>query len=142
VAAALEVEVGADIILLERLREVDGEPWVHTVTHIPLAIAPGLADEDMTDQSLYETLQARYGVRFATARRGIEAAIPSRETARLLGIGKATPVLVLRSVMRDPAGRPVESFVAYHRGDRARFDVTLGSGATAKASMLRPRPAP
>jgi GntR family transcriptional regulator len=31
-------------------------------------------------------------------------------------------------VSRDDAGRPVESFVAYHRGDRSRFEVDLTRG--------------
>jgi len=43
------------------------------------------------------------------------------------------PVLVLRST--SYAGeRPVEVFVAYHRGDRSRFEVTL------QRTRRRPRP--
>ena len=35
------------------------------------------------------------------------------------------PLLVLRSVSHGEQGRPVESFVAFHRGDRSRFEVEV-----------------
>ncbi|MDR0432770.1 MAG: GntR family transcriptional regulator [Bifidobacteriaceae bacterium] len=129
VAKTLETAIGDSTVRIERLREVDGEPWVHTVAHVPRSVAPGLENEPLTDRSLYAVLHETYAVKFASARRSIEAAMPSPETAKLLRMPKASPVLVLRSVMRDPAGRPVEAFVAHHRGDRARFTVELGGGA-------------
>ena len=129
VAADLEMSPGDPVIHLERLRFVDDEPWVWTVTHIPAALAPGLVDEDLTDRSLYQVLEASYGVRLVRGVRSVEASVASAAQARLLGIRRGDPVLVLRSVSIGESGRPVESFLALHRGDRSRFQVELNRAA-------------
>lgn len=124
VAAALEVEVGTPVLVLERLRHVGGEPWVLTTTHLPTDVAPDLAQEDFTEQSLYGVLESRYGVRLTHGRRSVEAVPASEEAARLLGVSSGEPLLRLRSTTWAD-DRPVESFVALHRGDRTRFEVDL-----------------
>lgn len=124
IAAELGVAAGASVVVVERLRFVDDEPWVLATTYLPVDVAPGLVDDDLTDQSLYALLETRYGVRLTHGRRGVEAAVASTTLARALGVAAGDPVLVLRST--SYAGdRPVEMFVAYHRGDRSRFEVTL-----------------
>jgi GntR family transcriptional regulator len=133
VAADLRIEVGAPVILIERLRFVDDEPWVWTVTHLPEEIAPGLVHEDLTDRSLYGMLEESYGVRLVRGVRSVEAAVANAAQARLLGVRRGDPVLVLRSVSMGESGRPVESFLAMHRGDRSRFQVELTRAADGRA---------
>jgi GntR family transcriptional regulator len=125
VAADLRIAAASPVIVLERLRFVDDEPWVWTVTHLPEEIAPGLVDDDLTDRSLYSVLEASYGVRLVRGVRSVEAAVANAGQARLLGIRRGDPMLVLRSVSLGESGRPVESFLALHRGDRSRFQVEL-----------------
>lgn len=124
IASLLELEPGAPLIVLERLRFVDDEPWVLTTTYLPYEVAPGLLSDDLTDQSLYAVLEERYGVALTHGTRGVEAAVASDDLAEALAIAPGAPVLVLRSTSYA-GGRPVEVFVAYHRGDRSRFEVTL-----------------
>ncbi|MFI6345575.1 GntR family transcriptional regulator [Streptomyces sp. NPDC050560] len=125
VAAELALAPGRPVILIERLRFVDGEPWVFTVTRVPAALAPGLLDEDLTRQSLYALLEGKYGVRLTRGHRSVEATTAGSALAHSLGITEGAAVLALRSTSFGPDGRPVESFVAYHRGDRSRFEVDL-----------------
>ncbi|GAB3444868.1 GntR family transcriptional regulator [Streptomonospora sediminis] len=137
VAADLGIEAGAPVIHLERLRFVDGLPWVLTLTRLPAGIAPGLLEEDFTEQSLYALLEDKYGVRLERARRTIEAAVAHNALASSLQVPVGDPVLVLRSVSSDPAGTPVESFAAFHRGDRSRMEVELARGpAPARSPMM------
>ncbi len=124
IASLLELTPGAPVIVVERLRFVEGEPWVLAVTHLPYDIAPGLVEDDLTEQSLYALLETTYGVRLTHGRRAVEAAVASDGLALALAIRPGDPVLVLRSTSHAGA-RPVEVFVAYHRGDRSRFEVTL-----------------
>ncbi|MBO0812715.1 MAG: GntR family transcriptional regulator [Microlunatus sp.] len=124
-AAALQIPGGDPVVHIERLRFVSGEPWVFTVTDIPHEIAPGLENEDLTDRSLYAVLESDYHVRLLRGRRSVEAAQAGARLARMLNIRAADPLLVLRSVSVGEAGRPVESFAAFHRGDRSRFEVEL-----------------
>lgn len=125
VAGRLELPDGTQVVTLERVRSIDGEPWVHTTTWLPAATFPGLANEDFTHQSLYAILRDRFKVGFATVRRSVEAALAGQATAAHLGIGASEPVLRLSGVATDVTGQPFETFVAFHRGDRSRFDVEL-----------------
>jgi GntR family transcriptional regulator len=124
-ADALGLDVGDPVVHIERLRSVGDEPWVFAVTDVPAWAAPGLEKEDLTDRSLYELLEEEYDVRPVRGRRVVEARIAGQRLARLLGVRRSDPLLVLRSVSVDEEARPVESFVAFHRGDRSRFEVEL-----------------
>jgi GntR family transcriptional regulator len=124
-AAALQVAVGDPVVHIERLRFVAGEPWVFAVNDVPYWAAPGLEREDLTDRSLYQVLEEGYGVRLVRGRRLVEASQAGARLARLLGIRRSDPLLVLRSVSVGEDARPVESFVAFHRGDRSRFEVEV-----------------
>ena len=125
IADLLDLAPGEEIVQLERIRYVDGEPWVFTTTHLPLALAEPLLGMDMTRRSLYRTLEDDLGLRLQTARRTVEAARAGETLARHLGIGEGAPVLLLKSLTLLDDGRPVEYFVAWHRGDRSRFEVAL-----------------
>jgi len=124
IAEQLQLEPGAPVAVIKRLRFVDGEPWVLATTYLPHDLAPGLVHEDLSDQSLYAVLETSYGVRLTHGRRSVEAAVASDDLAAALGVTSGAAVLVLRSIS-FAGDRPVEVFVAYHRGDRSRFEVTL-----------------
>lgn len=135
VASDLHIDVGQPVVAVERLRFVDEEPWVLVTTHIPEDLVPGLVDEDLTNKSLYALLEGKYGVRLVRGRRSLEAAVARPNLARDLRIARGGPVLVLRSVSYGVQDRPVETFVAFHRGDRSRFEVELFRQS---ASVARP----
>ena len=136
VAEDLQIDVGQPVIALERLRFVDDEPWVLTTTHVPESLAPGLVDDDLTSASLYALLEGRYGVQLVWGRRSLEATTARSALARDLGISRGGSVLVLRSVSYGVGDRPVETFVAFHRGDRSRFEVELFRRPEAAAHPL------
>ena len=124
-ATALDLDVGEPVVHIERLRSVGEEPWVFAVTDVPAWAAPGLEHEDLTDRSLYELLEEKYDVELVRGRRVVEATVAGQRLARLLGVRRSDALLVLRSVSVDEQERPVESFVAFHRGDRSRFEVEV-----------------
>jgi GntR family transcriptional regulator len=133
VAGELDLPLGHPVIAIERLRFVNEEPWVLTITHLPAGLAPGLVHDDLSHSSLYFLLENKYRVKLVRGRRSVEASVAGAPLARSLGISRGAPVLVLRSVCFGTTGRPIESFVAFHRGDRSRFEVELSrrpEGAT------------
>lgn len=125
VAAELDLEEGTQIIVLDRLRFVDGVPWVVATSYLPYDLCPRLLDEDMEEQSLYAVLEEGCGVRISHGSRSVEAVAASAEDAGALGLGERDPILLLRSTSYGENGRPVEHFVARHRGDLSRFEVNL-----------------
>jgi GntR family transcriptional regulator len=137
VAEALSIPVGRRVIVIDRVRYVDGEPWAVVITHVPYEAAPDLLNDDLTEQSLYALLESKYGMRIASGKRTLEASVANAALAKSLQLSPGSAILVLRSVVFDPDGRPVETFVAYHRGDRSRFEVELGEYSGRKPLPLR-----
>lgn len=135
VAVDLQLDPGESVIRIERLRFVDGEPWVLVTTHLPYELAPGVLDEDLSNSSLYALLEQKYSVELVRGQRSVEAAVANADIAGSLGIAEGDPVLVLRSVVHG-RDRPVETFVAYHRGDRSRFEVSLSRNSAAPPKPL------
>ena len=125
VAEALGIVESDPIVLLERLRLVDGEPWVLTTAYLLFELCSPILQLDMSNRSLYETLEREFGLKLHRGRRAVEAAHAGKEIARYLGIDEGAPVLRLTGVTFLADGRPVEYFVATHRGDRSRFEVDL-----------------
>lgn len=128
VAARLNLEPGAPIVEIERLRFVEDEPVVLTTTYLPHTLVPGLETADLTRRSLYEYLQTEFGMSLARGRRTIEAVAADTRQATLLGVHKGSPLVFLQSVSYLADDRPIEFYLAFHRGDRSRFEVELMRG--------------
>jgi len=128
VAARLNLKPGATIVEIERLRFVEDEPVVLTTTYLPHLLAPGLETADLTRRSLYEYLGTECGHTLARGRRTIEAVAADARQARLLRIRKGAPLIFLQSTSYLADGRPIEYYLALHRGDRSLFEVELMQG--------------
>jgi GntR family transcriptional regulator len=126
VAEALHLKPESPVTLLNRLRCLDNEPEVLVVTYVPESLCPSLVNEDLSDQSLYELLARVYGLRATQGFRTIEAIALDKMDAKLLQVPPGSPALLMKSVGLLSDGRPLEYFVAKHRGDRAKFEVRLG----------------
>jgi GntR family transcriptional regulator len=93
-----------------------------------MSVGEGLLTADVDDVSLFGVLEQRFGVRFDHARRLIEAGVASPEVADVLGLSTGAPVLIMRSISFDSAGRPLERFTGHHRGDLSRLEVDVRRG--------------
>lgn len=134
VARALDVPVGAPVVALERLRHVDREPWSLSTTWMPEAVGVVTLGVDLSERSLYRLLSDN-GIIATSGVRSAEATVATHEQALHLGVSAGSALLRLRSVSRDDDGTPMEYFVAYHRGDRSRFEFQLQQEQS-QASLL------
>lgn len=125
VAARLEIPPETPVTAIERLRFVDGEPWVYTLSHVPVRYAPDLVDQDLREDSLYRLLCERYGQSLVRSRRMVEAHRTDPPLTKDLQIGPSDPVLKLTNVTYGSHGAPIETFIAFHRADRSRFEVDI-----------------
>lgn len=125
-AGKLGLDPEEPVVEIERLRTLDGEPWVLVVTYVPAHLVPGLVRHELGgDVSLYRVLRDEYGLLVASAVRRVEAAVTDAREAHLLRMRVGEPLLVLRSISYTADQRPLEYFVARHRGDRSAFEVEL-----------------
>src|SRR5436190_1772860 len=112
----------------ERQRLVDGQPWVLVFNYLPLELFPGLVDRDLGGgESLYRIIRQDYELPIIAGTRRVEAAVADEREAPFLGIRPGDPVVVLRSLSFTVGMRPIEYFVAHHRGDRTAFEVVLAA---------------
>jgi len=125
IAEALGLKEGDPVIMIDRLRFVDGEPIVLVVSYLPYRVCPEFVNEDVSTQSLYAILERKYGLELVFGRRTLEAVAATKEEAELLEIDEGDPIVLLRSISYLKDGGPIEYFKARHRGDRSRFEVEL-----------------
>ena len=125
VANDLEIEPDELVIKLERIRYSEDRPWAWVTSYLRLDVGERLLSENLTRASVYEILEEKHGIKLHLTRRSLEARIASEAMASALEIKVGAPVLVLRSVAFDTEDRPIERFVAIHRGDRSQFEVVV-----------------
>ena len=126
VAEALEIDVESPVIMLSRLRMLNGEPSVYVTTYIPDALCSELLDADLENKSLYAFLEkCGCGLMIHKGRRYISVSLANEREASLLHLEVGSPLIGLDSVTYLKDGRPLEYFHALHRGDRTRFEVEL-----------------
>jgi len=127
VAEELGVDPCENVLVLERLRLVDTEPWSLSTTWLPARLGAVVAGADMTSQSLYQLLRDS-GTWASSGTRSVDAAVATPAKAELLNVRPGDPLLVLHSLSLDQNDLPMEVFTAFHRGDRSRFEFHLRSG--------------
>jgi GntR family transcriptional regulator len=125
IALLLNISDDAQVIEIERLRFVQGEPIVLVTSYLPYALVPGLENVDLRDRSLYAYLEEAFGLSIARGRRTLEAVPANTMEADLLQVKKGAPLLLLNSVGFLADGTPLEYYHALHRSDRSRFEVEL-----------------
>ncbi|GAA2896449.1 GntR family transcriptional regulator [Microbacterium esteraromaticum] len=117
VAALLDVPVGGEVLRLSRLRSTAGEPVTMLTNYVRLDLTPGIIDTDFAEESLFGTLEGRYGLKIGTARRTFSAEAADDEIAAALRISPGQPVQYMQQVTYLVDGRPIEySDVWIHSG--------------------------
>lgn len=135
IAQELQIPAGEQVLLLERLRFVDDEPWSLSTTWLPSRLGPVVESADLAASSLYQLLRTN-GTWATSGTRSVDAAVASPEQAESLGLRAGDPLLVLHSLSFDQEDRPMEVFTAYHRGDRSRFEFHLRTGPVTGAEPV------
>ena len=130
----------ADVVCLERVRSVAGEPLVHVATYLPLRRFERLLDVDLTRSSLYAVLAEQFGVEVRGGQRRIDAVAADATQARLLRVKRGTPVLRVTATNVDADDVAFEYFEAWYRADLTSFEIVVRAGTTAASlpGALRP----
>jgi DNA-binding GntR family transcriptional regulator len=128
VAAELSLDGAADVIELERLRTVDGLPNHVAHSFLPAQLYPRAAHQDFSEGSLYEYLRREYSADLAHARIMVDVGTAAPEEADLLRIVAGSPLLVVRTTVRDTAGHPLVHSFSRLRPDvsQVEFEVSVG----------------
>lgn len=121
----LALEAGDKAYECVRLRLADDVPMALETTTLPVSLCPGLARQDLENQSLYRLLAERWGVRLDYATQSIEPACASPHEASLLHVAHGTPLLLMHRITYNQDGRAIEHVKSLYRGDRYKFIIEL-----------------
>lgn len=136
----LQVQLGAEVVFLYRVRMMDGEPVAIERAYLPHALCPGILKFDFSAQSLYETLSSVYGRRPYRAEQEIEAGLATNEVARLLHLNLPAVMLVFHRETHLESGEVIEYVDSELRADRFRFYTNLRLQAAPEESTFRRLP--
>ncbi|MGO2863416.1 MAG: GntR family transcriptional regulator [Brevibacterium sp.] len=125
----LGVQRDSSVLHLVRLRTADGSPMAVTRSRISLERFPGLADKEIPDGSLHETLLAGWGTRAAHHEQTADAVATSPQDAKLLGVADGAAALRLIGVSRDAQGETIESAHSVYHAERYQLLMRTGPAA-------------
>ena len=111
------------VVLLERLRLVDGSPLALQRAYLPEHVVPGLVEQPDPVESLYQVLTSTYGVLPTNAFERYEAISLTPDQARLLETQPGAPAFQIDRTTSDQHGRTIEFVSSVFRGDR--YEVRL-----------------
>ena len=121
-ASRLQLEPGAEVVAVSRLRVADDEPVAIEEAVLPATLAPVILHADLERGSLHDALvEGGHVPAMGRARLGAEPAGP--KDALLLDVSEGSPLLVEKRVIHDQEGRPLELCESRYAGARYGLDV-------------------
>jgi len=122
VAGELELEPGAAVVRVERLRLAGRLALTLEDSWVPSGRFPGIEDLDLRG-SIYALMRDLYGRVPVRVVETLEPVVAQRHSAELLGVAAGSPLMLVERTAFDSDGVAVEFAHDLHRGDRARFVV-------------------
>lgn len=117
-ARHLDVEPGAELAVLERLRAADGAPMCFERVYLVHHLCPEVLDGDYNETPMHEALLERYGIQLTRAHQATRAVAADENLAARLQVAAGSPLLFIERVTCQQSGIPVEFRRMYIRGDR------------------------
>lgn len=121
VAAQLDLPLGAQVILLKRVRLANLEPMALERCYVPYERFSRLLKFDLAVRSLYDILEQEFDTRPTMCQETVEAIALDAPEARALNVKRGTPALLVTRVTRDARGLLIEAEQTLYRADRYRM---------------------
>lgn len=126
VADYLEVERGAEVLEVVRMRYIDTTPAVLETIYVGTRMMPGIEDLYNENASLYSLFEKVYGYKPIYGWQRLSVSFATANESALLQIPKETPVVFLRGTTYAQGMRkPIDYFSSVNRIDRMMFSSTI-----------------
>jgi GntR family transcriptional regulator len=144
VAERLGVGPEDDVIFVERLTWLDGQPLLLRCSWLPLGVGASMLLPDLrqvlSDHGAIEVIDKVLGFPIAYAERRIEATVADPTITVQLNVELGHPIMLLEQLLWGPDHRPLELSFSRVRGDRYVLTTLVRPPASAPASGLRCSP--
>lgn len=126
VAEALDIPLGSDVFVLQRVRRADGVPVALETTHVVYWKCANIEKQhDFSVESLYNVLRTECGLHLKSAQETIGARLPTSFESSALEIPLGQPVLHFTRTTFDQHGTPVELVRSAYRADCYQIHIEL-----------------
>ena len=136
IASVLNLEEGAPVMRLDRLRYADDEPIAFDKTWMPVFYSHLLEGHDLEKDSIYRIFERHYGIRVDRGHFRIEAVNAPNDVARLLNVPWGRALLMIERTSVTDAGKCFYFQQRFYRSDRVAYELELKrSGASSGPSL-------
>ncbi|NKB50473.1 MAG: UTRA domain-containing protein [Alphaproteobacteria bacterium] len=104
----LDLAVGAEIITVQRVRSLHGEPTIVDRVTVSRSLFPNLGGDVKLPENLYRFYQGEYGITITKAQESVRAVSATPEEAEMLSLAPGAPLLEIDRISLSLDGRPVE----------------------------------
>jgi GntR family transcriptional regulator len=118
VAARLQLDEGATVVYIERLRWLNDLPLSLDLTYLPFDIGEPLLAEDLRNQDIFGLIECAHGRALGGADIGMEAVNADPHSAAILQVPRGSALLLVERLSHFTCGRPVDLEFIRFRGDR------------------------
>lgn len=122
VADLLQIDEGAPVQRVVRMRKIQGEPFSYIVNFVPTDIAAGYSRRDLESRSMLALLE-KAGAAAVDVEQWITATAAEPHVASALQVAVGGPLLKIERVVRDAADRPVQLVIALYRPDLFEYHI-------------------
>jgi len=128
VAERLQIEVGAPVTEIRRVRHLERQPVSLDLTWLPQRVGERVVREDLATRDIFGILESDCGTPLGHADLVIDAALADAELAALLDIPTGAPVLHIERLTHARDGSPLDYEHLYCRADNFQYRLRLQRG--------------
>ena len=125
VAVVLNLEVGAEVVQVTRLRSEHNINISYIINYLPLEIGERLNREDLSQYSMLHILKDKLGILLHSGVQYIDALSADHTVASALSIGVFSPILYLETMIFAEQRKPVDFVQTFYRPDQFKYSVDL-----------------
>lgn len=125
IAKSLKIEKGVPVLFINRLRYVDGEPFVIDHIYLRMDLMPGIEEIDMTNQSLFHIFEKKYEIKITNGIRTLKIALADNQIAAALELKQKEPLFLLTDLIISEGNLPIHMSDTYIAEKNSEFIFNL-----------------
>jgi GntR family transcriptional regulator len=126
ITSQLGLQPGDQVVYMKRLMLASNVPLVLERCYLPAELFADILEKELNTM-LYKIIRDSYGMTLVHSRQELTAVLPSEEERKLLKIGSTCPCIRVEGVVHNDSGRVIEYTRSLYRGDKYRFQCSIGS---------------
>jgi GntR family transcriptional regulator len=125
IARKLNLQEGAPVTEIRRIRLLNREPVSFESTWVPEALGKRLAHADLATRDIFLVLENDCAVPLGHADVSIDAMLADDEIVDALRVEAGSPVLRIERLTHDTSGTPIDYEYLYFRGDAFQYRMRI-----------------